>query len=46
LVVDGEGGDLLDKLEEIDGTVKKRRGEFTLEVDIWIATGSMLVQWT
>jgi len=44
LVVDCEGGDLLDQLEEIDGAVEERRGELALEVNIWIATGIMLVK--
>ena len=34
LVVDGECGDLLDKLEEVDGRVEERGGELGLEVDI------------
>lgn len=34
LVVDGEGGNLLNELEEIDGTIEKRRLEFAFKVDI------------
>ena len=34
LVIDGERGDLLHKLEEIDGAVEKRWLEFSLEIDI------------
>jgi hypothetical protein len=34
LVVDGEGGDLLDQLQEVDGGVEEGRGEFLLEV--WV----------
>ena len=33
LVVDGEGGDLLDELEKVDGRVEQRRRELGLEVD-------------
>jgi hypothetical protein len=33
LVVDGESGDLLDKLQEVDGAVEERGLEFALEVD-------------
>jgi hypothetical protein len=34
LVVDGERGDLLDELEEVNGTVEERRFELGLEVDL------------
>ncbi|KAG9766035.1 putative cation transporting ATPase, partial [Aureobasidium melanogenum] len=34
LVVNGEGGNLLDQLQEVDGRVEKRGLEFTLEIDI------------
>lgn len=34
LVIDGEGGDLLDKLQEVDGRVEKRGLEFTLKINI------------
>ena len=34
LVVDGEGGDLLNQLQEVDGRVEERRFEFTLEIDV------------
>jgi hypothetical protein len=33
LVVDGEGRDLLDELQEVDGAVEERGLEFALEVD-------------
>lgn len=34
LVVDGKRGDLLDKLQKVDGRVKERRFEFTLKIDV------------
>ena len=34
MVVDGEGGDLLDQLEEVDGAVEERGLEFAFEVDV------------
>ena len=34
MVVDGERGDLLDKLEEVDGAVEEGRFEFGFEVDL------------
>jgi len=34
LVIDGEGGDLLDQLQEVDGAVEEGRLEFTFEVDV------------
>ena len=37
MVVDGEGGDLLDELEEIDGAVEEGRFELAFEVDVWVA---------
>lgn len=38
LVVDREGGDLLDQLEEVDSAVEEGGGEFALEIDVWITT--------
>jgi hypothetical protein len=34
LVVDCEGGDLLDELQEVDGGVEKRRLKFFLEIGV------------
>lgn len=34
LIVDGEGGDLLDELEEVDGGIEKGRREFSFEIDV------------
>jgi hypothetical protein len=34
LVVDGEGGDLLDELQEVDGAVEERGLEFAFEVNL------------
>lgn len=39
LVVDCEGRDLLDQLQEVDGAVKQRWCEFALEVDILVTSG-------
>lgn len=39
LVVDGEGGDLLDELQEVDGRVEEGRRELGLEVDVIGAAG-------
>ncbi len=33
MVVDGEGGDLLDELQEVDGAVEEGGLEFAFEVD-------------
>lgn len=41
LVVDGESGDLLDKLEEVDGAVEERWLEFTLQIDIGFSPGQL-----
>ncbi|KAI6750013.1 hypothetical protein HG531_007278 [Fusarium graminearum] len=38
LVVDGKGGDLLDKLEEVDSGVEERGREFSLKINIIGAT--------
>ena len=37
LVVDREGGDLLDELQEVDGAVQERRLEFAFEVDFLLS---------
>lgn len=37
LVVDCEGGDLLDELEEVHRRVEEGRFEFALEIDVWLA---------
>jgi len=37
LVVDCEGGDLLDELQEVDGAVEERRLELAFEVDVLFA---------
>lgn len=37
MIVDGEGGDLLDELQKVDGAVEKRRLEFAFEVDVLFA---------
>ena len=42
LVVDGEGRNLLDELEKIDGAVEKRWFEFTLEIDVVIPPAEVL----
>jgi hypothetical protein len=34
LVVDGESGDLLDQLEQVDGRIEKRWLEFAFEVNV------------
>ncbi len=39
MVVDGEGGDLLDQLEEVDGAVEEGGLEFAFEVDVGFAAG-------
>ena len=38
MVVDGEGGDLLDKLQQVDGAVEEGGLEFAFEID-GLATG-------
>ena len=38
MVVDGEGRNLLDQLEEIDGRVEERWSEFSFEIDDFGAT--------
>lgn len=38
LIVDGEGRDLLDKLEKVDGRVEQRWSKFSLEINILRAT--------
>lgn len=43
LVVDGEGGDLLDELEEVDGGVEEGGGELGLEIDVVAAAAGVLV---
>jgi hypothetical protein len=42
LVVDGECGDLLDELEEVDGAVEKRWLEFSLQIDVGFSPGKLL----
>ncbi len=37
MVVDCEGGDLLDELQEVDGAVEERRLELAFEVDVLFA---------
>ena len=37
MIVDGEGGDLLDELEKVDGAVEERGLEFAFEVDVGVA---------
>lgn len=37
MVIDGEGGDLLHKLEKVDSGIQKSRLKFALEVDIIFA---------
>lgn len=44
LVVDGEGGDLLDQLEKVDCTVQQRRLEFALKINIIISPIRLLVK--
>ena len=36
MVVDCEGGDLLDELEEVDGAVEEGGGEFAVEVGVFL----------
>lgn len=43
LVVDGEGGDLLDQLEKVDGAVEEGGLEFAFEVDFSFASAIQLV---
>ncbi len=42
MVVDGEGGDLLDQLQEVDGAVEEGRLEFAFELDVLFAGLNLL----
>lgn len=44
LVVDREGGDLLDQLEQVNGAVQEGRLEFALEINVTCSPANVLAQ--